>query len=241
MLLKEPGDVVPGNAVRGAAARYGRRQRLRRRLPLPVAILEHPVQDARPLRDGAGESLLLDLKHAQDERAVVFQLRVHTAHLLYRDLGELPEEGALDAKSKPEAHGAPDDAAEHVTAAGVAGDDTVADQERCGARVLGNRADSAIVFGVLAPFPARQLLRFCDYRPEQVRVVQGGHALEDRRRTLQPHSGVDVLIWQRRVVAVDVPVELRENQVVDLDKVVVSVRSPPVFPDRVVRRRDVVQ
>ena len=106
--------------------------------------------------------------------------------------------------------------------------------------MLRNSADGAVYSRVLTPFPARKLFCLCDDRPEQICVVQGGHVLQNRGRTLQPHPGVDVLVRERRVVAVNVPVELGEDQVVDLDELVVRVRSPPVLTNRVVQRRNVV-
>ena len=86
------------------------------------------------------------------------------------------------------AHGAADDAAQHVAAALVGGQHAVGDEERDGPRVVGDDlvAEALRLEGVRVM--AQQLAHPGVDGREQVRVVVGGHALEHGGEPLQAHA-----------------------------------------------------
>ena len=104
------------------------------------------------------------------------------------------EERLLAAELVAVADGAADDAAEHVAASLVPGNDAVDDQEGAGADVVGDHLQR-IVREVLRPGLAR-----CgaDQVAEQVDLVVRVHALQHRGDALQAHARVDAGLGQRR-------------------------------------------
>ena len=93
----------------------------------------------------------------------------------------------------------------------------IRDEERHGAGVVGDDlvAEALLLeaFGVVA----EQLAHPRVDRGEQVRVVVGGHALDDARDPLEPHARIDARRGQRRERAVRVELELHEHEVPDLE------------------------
>ncbi len=65
----------------------------------------------------------------------------------------------------------------------------------------------------------RSRLSFDDFeeRREEIGVVIGGLAVEDGRQSLEAHTGVDMFARQRPQAAVQLPAELHEHQVPNLE------------------------
>ena len=114
------------------------------------------------------------------------------------------------------AHGAPHDAAEHIAATFVRGQDAIGDQEGRGAKVIGDDARAGAVLR-----PARRpddIMDRGDQCPEQVDVVIVVDALEDRGDALQPHPRVDRRSRQRDPLIGGDLLVLHEDEVPDLDE-----------------------
>ena len=114
------------------------------------------------------------------------------------------------------ADGTADDAALHVAAPFVAGDDAIGHQKGRGADVVGNHFER----GVLQISAARFARGRLDERLEQVDLVIAVHALQDGGQALQAHAGVDTRRGQAGDAAVFVHFELHEDVVPDLDEAV---------------------
>jgi hypothetical protein len=109
--------------------------------------------------------------------------------------------------------GAPDDPAQDVAAPLVAGDHAVGDQERAGADVVGEHPQRRAV-----EVGRRRFARGGgDQVDEEVDLVVAVHVLQDRRRALEPHAGIDRRLRQRVHDTGLVAVELHEDVVPDLD------------------------
>ena len=113
---------------------------------------------------------------------------------------------------------AAEQAAEHVAAALVRRQHTVGDEEGDGPAVVGDDPERDVVGGGASVAPARELLHAGDDAAQQVAVVVGGNALQQRRHPLETHAGVDVLRGQLGELPRLVPVVLDEDQVPDLDE-----------------------
>ena len=113
-------------------------------------------------------------------------------------------------------NGAAHDTTLHIASAFVGGDDTVADQKRCGADVVGNHAQGT-VFQICTP-----RLTGCgfDQRIEQIDFVIAVHMLQDGRQALQAHAGIDTWRGQWRYGTVFCHIELHEDVVPDFNETV---------------------
>ncbi len=163
--------------------------------------------------DGGEETLFFQLEDALHARLLCDQFRIGTAHLFHQIGHHLVEERLARAELVAVADGAADDAAQHIAAAFVAGDDAVGDQEGTGADVVGQHLQRRRIHVAAIRFARRRL----DQRLEQVDLVVGVHALQHRRDALQPHAGIHRGLGQRMHHARLVAVELHEHVVPDLD------------------------
>ena len=167
--------------------------------------------------EGGVEALLLGAQQAQDEGLVLGELRVHVGHEAH-DLGGVGgQEDALDAEQAAVVDRAAQQAAQHVAAALVGGQDAVADHERDGAAVVGHDAHRAVGRGVVAVGAAREALANADERGQDVAVVVGALVLHDGRDALEAHAGVNVAVRQVGKRAVLLAVVLREYEVPELE------------------------
>ena len=123
------------------------------------------------------------------------------------------------AEQERVAHRAADDAPQHVAALLVGRHDTVGDEERHGATVLGEDAQRHVARGARerAVGDAGDGLGRGDERPEDVDVPHRGRVLQDREVALEPGAGVDARLRQRHQLAVGLGVVLHEDEVPDLD------------------------
>jgi hypothetical protein len=96
----------------------------------------------------------------------------------------------------------------------------VADHKRGAADVVRDDAQRNIALFIRAVFDARDprdVLHDVLHGVDEEQIV---HALHHAGQALEAHAGVDVLLVERRVVAVAVVVKLGENEVPDLDEAV---------------------
>ena len=152
------------------------------------------------------------------------EVRIRLAHDLDDRRGEVAQERLAPAEQPAVADGPAEDPAQHVAAALVGRQDVVGDEERDGARVVGDHlVAEALGFEVLGVVPQDLAQPVVDRR-EQVRVVVGRDLLEDAREALQAHPGVDARERQRHA-AVRALVELHEHEVPDLQPARAHARS----------------
>ena len=88
---------------------------------------------------------------------------------------------------------APQQPAQHVASAFVAGLDAVDDHERDRAAVIGEHAERDVLVGAGAVTQRRQLFRGRNQAAQQRAVVVAADALEHRGNALETHPGVHVL------------------------------------------------
>ncbi len=116
------------------------------------------------------------------------------------------------------AHRTPHDAAQDITAAFVRGQNTVRDQKRGRAQVIGDHP----MRGLLRPIGVdpRQLGDDADQRLEQVDGVIVVRALQNGRDPLEPHAGVDRRPREIDALAALELLVLHEHEIPDLDEAV---------------------
>ena len=121
----------------------------------------------------------------------VDEVRVGLAHDVDDDGGRLGHERLAPAEQAAVADRAPEELAQDVAAALVRGQHVVGDQERHGARMVGDDlvAEALALEGVR--IVAEQLAHPGVDRREQVGVVVGRDLLEDARQALEAQPGVD--------------------------------------------------
>ena len=160
-----------------------------------------------------GKALLLLQQHARGVIATLLQFGVGLTHLLAQRRHELVEERTVDAEFVTVTNRATDDPPQHVAAALVGGQHPVNDEKGTGADVIRNHPQRRV----------GQIVRSCQARrrrhdaAEQIDVVVVGHALHDRRNTLETRTRVDRGLRQRRQRAIGRALELHEHEVPDLD------------------------
>ena len=98
---------------------------------------EFGFEDRHAMLDGREEALLFLPQHVHHAALAARQFGIGRAHLGDQVGHQLVEEGGARTELVAVADGAADDAAQHVAAAFVAGNDAVGDQEGAGADVVG--------------------------------------------------------------------------------------------------------
>src|SRR3954470_17438983 len=145
-----------------------------------LAPREQVVEQARALLERAAEALLLGAHPLQDRLPAGDQLGVGVAHHVDDDLDELRQETGLDPDAVALLDRAAHDPAQDVAAVLVGRHDTIGDQERSRARVVGEDAQRALVVGAggeLAPevHQGRELVGLEDRR---LALLDQGHAVQ---------------------------------------------------------------
>ena len=152
-----------------------------------------------------------------DLRLTLFQLGISIAHFFDQIGHQFVEEGVFLAEFVAVAHGAADDAAQHIAAAFVAWHHAVGNQEGTGTDVVGNHFQAGNVHAEChAGFAGggfEQVFKQIDFIVAVHMLHHGGHAL-------QTHAGIHRGFGQRVHIARFVAVELHEYVVPDFDKAV---------------------
>ena len=125
--------------------------------------------------------------------------------------------------------GATEQAAKHVAAALVGGQDAVTDHEGDGAGVVGNNAQALVGGRGVVVAHAREALAHADEGAQDVALVVGALVLHDGSDALEAHAGVDVAVRQLRHGAVLLAVILREDEVPELEVAVTVVSGLLAF------------
>ncbi len=175
-------------------------------------------EERHALPERGREALLLRGGNLLDVGAVLDQLRVGVAKQLDGAFDEWRHDVLLDPEPPRVAHDAAQHAAQDVASALVRGLHAVGDQERGGPAVLGDHLQRNIGALVGPVCSTRERLGHLQQRPEQVRLEDVVHVLEDGRDALDARAGVDVLgreLTQDRFLVVDLV--LHEHVVPDLD------------------------
>ena len=187
----------------------------------PAAFVrrDHVVEDRGAGLERAREALLLagqDLGHLV---AVLCEVGVRLAELVDDHAVQLRQERRRQPDAVAVRDGAADDAAQDVAALLVGRDDAVGGQERHAAAVVGEHAQRAHRGAAVGVLRARPRLAGRDDLLEAVGLVDGVHALQQRRDALHAGAGVDRRLRQRRE-AVRLAVELHEDEVPVLEHAV---------------------
>ena len=170
-------------------------------------------QERTALAQVGAEALLLGQDDAADELAVIDDLGIHAAHELDQLVNVLVEERLVQAKHMALHDGAAQQAAQHVAAALVGGQDAIGDHERDRTAVVGHDAQAQVGSLVLAVLDAGQTLAHADQAAKHVGVVVVRDALHDGGHALKAHAGIDVLGLKRCQRAVLLAVVLGEHAV----------------------------
>ena len=149
---------------------------------------------------------------------VAAQFRVDVAILVDDDLGDLRRGAFGHADLHAVAHGAADEAAQHVALIDVGGGHAavVADDEGGGAHVVGDDAEGLGHFLVFAVGLAAQFADLGEDAGEDIRLVDGLRAHQHAVGAFQAHAGIDILLLQGLEGTVGLLVILHEHVVPDL-------------------------
>jgi hypothetical protein len=165
---------------------------------------------------GVEEAFLFAEQHLGDVLAAAFELRVRRSHDVHDRLYQTVQKWLTEAEQLAVSRRPPNDAAQHIAAAGVFRHDTIGEKEGDGAHVVGDDAHRHVVSGLTAVGLTDHLFHPGDERPQQVGVIVTVHALHDGGDAFQPHAGINVLLWQRRHVTLGITVKLHEHEVPQL-------------------------
>ncbi|MPM16644.1 hypothetical protein SDC9_63025 [bioreactor metagenome] len=115
------------------------------------------------------------------------------------------------------ARGAAQQAAQHVAATLVGGDDAVANHHGCGTHMVGDDAQRNVGFGIVFIGDARNLADVSHNALDGINLKKVVNALHDAGQALKSHTGVDVRVVKGGVIAVAVAVKLGEHKIPDFD------------------------
>ncbi len=131
------------------------------------------------------------------------------------------QERLVQAEPPAVTHRPPQDPPQHVPPALVGGHGSVGDEHRGRPDVVRDHAEGRVLRGHSAAVVLRRQLLDARQDPgEEVRVEVVVHSLEDRREALEPGARVHRGPRQRRHLSRGVALELHEDEVPDLERVV---------------------
>ena len=167
--------------------------------------------------NGLGKVLFLGLYHTGDIGLLFPKFGILALVFMDHRVDDLIEERFIHAQELAMTGGAAEKAAQHVAAAFVGGQDTVADHEGGGADVVGDHAQRDVHFMGFAVVGAGELADLVGNVHDRVHVKERVHVLAHDGQTLQTHAGVDVFLLEFGVMSLTVVIELREDVIPDLD------------------------
>src|SRR5947209_19935629 len=112
--------------------------------------------------------------------------------------------------------GAAQQATKDVAASFIAGQDAIGGKEDEGAAMVGNDEQGGIFFVILSVAGMGELGKAINDGAEDVGVKDRFFALQDHSKALQAHAGIDILLGQGCARAIEILVELHEDEVPDL-------------------------
>ena len=191
-------------------------QALQQMLMCLFQTVDHVVQDVHAGINGAGKVCLLGADDLLDISIMLAQLGVCGLAGLDDSLHQLHQERVSDAQHTAMAGSTAQQAAQHIAAALVGGQDAVGHHEGAAADVVGDDADGDISLGVFAVGLVGDVLHMMQHALDGIHLKQVAHALHHAGQTLQTHAGINVGACQTLVVALAVGIELTEHQIPDL-------------------------
>ena len=186
-------------------------------------IGERRFEHLHAVLEGLGEALFLGQEHAHDMILLERQLRIGVTHQPRQFRHEPGEERFHLPQLVPVPNRATDDPPQDISAAFVARDHPVDNEECAGADVIGDDVERRR--GQI--LRAGQLRGRRDQVAEQVDLENAMDVLQNRSKALESHAGIDARLRQWGQRALVVAVELHEHKVPDLDvAIAVGVRRP---------------
>ena len=166
--------------------------------------------------EGLVEGGLFTGDDAHDVVMLFDEVRVRGGVLVDDHLGDLGQERTVDADGAALSHGTAHQTAEDIAGTGVGGLDAVADHEGHAAGVVRDDAKGDVVLLVFVVVDTGDVGNGLHDVLDRVDLEEVVDALHDAGQTLETHAGIDVLVFERRVIVVAVVVELGEDEVPDL-------------------------
>ena len=183
-----------------------------------LGVGNHLLDEFHSRFQGAQEGIFLFLGDMLDQVGLGLDLGVSLAHALDEGVDEAVHEGLLETEEGVAiAHGTAQDATDHITGLGIAGQLAVGYRESDGAHMVGNNAHGDINVLVVAVFLAAHLTQLADERLEHVGIIVGFLALQGHAQALQSHTRVNHLVGQGFEATVNLAVILHEHEVPNLD------------------------
>ncbi len=183
---------------------------------LGVELRQCRLEHRHAMLDRLEETLFFLPQNVRHACLRVLELRICRAHFLDQIRHELMEKRVFAAEFVTVADRAAHDPAQHITAAFVAGNHAVDDQERARANMVRDHLQRIVREIRRVGFAGCSL----DQRLEQVDLIVAVNMLEHGGEALEAHARIDALLRQLRHVALGVAIELHEHEIPDLDEAV---------------------
>ena len=187
-------------------------------LALLLKLFHSRRKEVDALLECAEERVLLLLDDVDDEVVLSLELGESLAHLVCEHRDELVDERfLLSEEGIGVAYGTAQDAADDVSGLGVGRQLSVGDRESYRTQVVGTYTHGHVGVLVDSVLHACDGLFLLDDRLEDVGVVVGVLALHGAYKTLESHTGIDNVHWERNERAVSLAFVLHEHDVPYLD------------------------
>ena len=168
--------------------------------------------------NGAREADFFSCQIIQDRAAAFFQFGIERAIRCDHGLRHFGKEGFMQSDLCAKARRASDDHARHIIAPHVARHNAIGDEERSRANMV---ADYAIRREICEHFffgVARERAQNVERFGEEIGLVIGIDALQDRDQSLEAHACIDVFGGERIELRGTDAVILDEHQIPNFDK-----------------------
>ena len=173
-------------------------------LALLLVGREHLLIDPHAAVNGLGKVLLLGPDHLGDIPLLFPQIRIGALVLMHHSVYNLMQKGAVYPQELSVAGRPAQQTAQHIAPAFVGGQYAVADHHDSRADVVGNHPQGHVGLMALAIVGAGDLADLIGDIHHRVHVKEGVYILHHAGKTLQAHTGVDVLVLHLRVMALAV-------------------------------------
>src|SRR5579875_623674 len=175
-------------------------------------------KQGQPRAQGLAELALFKAQNLVDALALCAQFAILIAHQRDDGISSLRKEGFVQSQELAMPDSAAQDAAEDIATPLVARQHAIGGKEDEGARMIGDDAQRDIVLCILPIGCAGQVRKMIDDGTEHVGIEDRFLALQHHRQAFQAQPGIDILFGQRRAPAIEVLIELHEDQVPDLQE-----------------------
>ena len=187
-------------------------------------LLLHVAEDAKPLVNGLVKLIFLLSQHIENKVLLFLKLRITVPASLDHRVAQIRKERPFYSQQSSVARRTADDPAQHIASSLVIGHDSIRNHKGCGADMVSHDTDGNVPLVLLLIFLAGNCADSAPQCADGVDVENGIHILHHGRKPLKPHSGIYVLLFQLRIIALPVIVKLGEHIIPDLD-IAVSVTA----------------